>query len=238
MVTTTGDRLIKLARQPKRLPAAVVRRILPHSPTFGFQWVHLPDGSVTFREHGFVSAPSPSMLLARHNYEVSRIHRELSGHRHHRSLEIGCGFGRLSMAIAEHSDSHVGIDINPSALTAARRTYPHLEFQESGAMGLPFPDGWFDLIVSWTVLQHIRPERIREATDEIRRVLAPGGLVLLCEETRCPEETGGHTWHRTVDDYRNLLAPLVLHRHSMIEEISALPGLESPGEVMVFARAD
>ena len=230
----TRERLLSLLRDPGRVPSAVLRRLVPTSPRFGFQWVHLPDGSATFREDGFVAASSPSMLLARHNFEVRRVHRELWDVHVARSLEVGCGFGRLSMAIAEHSQEHTAVDINDVALQTARETYPSIDFRHGGADALPFPDEAFGLVVTWTVLQHIRPERIDAACAELRRVLASRGTVMLCEETRNPDDSGGHTWHRRVDDYERLLAPLQLFGHGLIDEIAALPGMESLREVMMF----
>ena len=129
---------------------------------------------------------------------------------------------------------HTAIDINDGALEMARATYPTVDFQHVGTEALPFPDETFELVVTWTVLQHIRPERIADSCAEIRRVLSPGATVLLCEETKDPDESSGHTWHRRVEEYERLFAPLQLVDHGLIEEISAVPGIDSPGEVMVF----
>ncbi|MHB8185482.1 MAG: class I SAM-dependent methyltransferase [Dermatophilaceae bacterium] len=233
---STALRIVKKIRNdPRGVGAAVVRRVMPHSSRYGFDWVHLPDGSVTFHERGFVAAPSPSMLLARHNYEVQTIERILAGRqRVTKSLEIGCGFGRLSMAFAKFSDDHTAVDINDDALSAALATYPKIRFEHASADALPFPDNAFDLIATWTVLQHIRPERLVVAGQEIVRVLAPGGTLLLCEETRKPDNETSHTWHRHTSEYKILFSTLALLEHSYIEEIDRLPGLISPGEVMVF----
>lgn len=231
---TIRARVATKARHPREAVAAVVRRLVPRSEKHGFPWVHLPDGSVTFRERGFVAAESPSALLTRHNYETARIRRELEGFRAGRSLEIGCGFGRLSMTFSEFSDSHVAVDINDEALGAATVAYPHISYRHGSAEALPFPDHQFDLVTTWTVIQHVRPEKIHRVCAELIRMLAPGGTLLLCEETRHPEATGGHTWHRRVDEYEKLLQPLTLERHSYIDELEGLPGMESPGEVMIF----
>jgi len=225
---------VKLVREPGRVPGAVLRRALPRSPRFGYPWVELPDGSVTFHERGFVAATSPAMLLARHNYEIRRIANALDGNRADRSLEVGCGFGRLSMTISEHSGAHTAIDINKEALDLGQACYPNIDFQYGSAESIPFPDSTFDLLVTWTVLQHIRPERIGYACSEIIRVLTPGATVLLYEETARPHDSGGHAWHRTVHDYERLLSPLTLETHGGIVEIDSIPGLESPGEIMLF----
>lgn len=236
LVSPEKGRFHTAVRHPNRLPGAILRRLLPNSRRYGLPWVLLPDGSVTFREEGFVAATSPSMLLARHNFELARIHCELSDRQFTRSLEIGCGFGRLSTAIAQHSDLHTAIDINEDAVQAARVTYPSIDYQFVEARQLPFPDNSFDLVVTWTVLQHIRPEEIEAACAGILRVLTSDGLLMICEETSNPAGSGGHTWHRNVRDYERLFAPLRPLRHGVITEIAAIPGMESPGEVMVFQR--
>ena len=234
MGMSAASRVISRVTNPRDFATSTMRRILPTSPRYGADWVHLPDGSVTFRERGFVEASSPVALLARHNHEVRRIQLELSGMSVARSLEIGCGFGRLSMTLAAHSREHIAIDINESALAAARQSYPGIQFRQGSTMRLPFPNQHFDLVCTWTVMQHIRPESIGKVAREIRRVLAPGGSLLICEETRDPEGSGGHTWHRSVGDYEILLRPLKLIHHSHISEIDLIPGMVSPGEVFMF----
>jgi SAM-dependent methyltransferase len=230
------QRLAQKAARPNEIFPALVRRLSPTSKRFGYNWVHLPDGSVTFREHGFVSADSPASLLARHNFETLRIRLELEGSTALRSLEIGCGFGRLSPTFSEYSQHHVAIDINAEALRLAHATYPDIMFLQASAGSLPFADGYFDVVSTWTVIQHVRPEAIASVCAELRRVLAPDGTLLLCEETRWPDKSGGHSWHRRPSEYAALLSPLSLQRHSYISEIDRLQGMESPGEVMVFQR--
>ena len=80
-----------------------------------------------------MAAPTPQMLLARHNFELIRIRELLNGPGFNISLEIGCGFGRLSLAFAEHSMHHVAVDINNNAMTLARSTYPNIDFRQASA---------------------------------------------------------------------------------------------------------
>lgn len=230
------SRIASAVRKLRIFPTAVLRRVFPRSARLGFPWVHLPDGSVTFRERGFVSASSPAMLLARHNYETGYIRRLLSGVTAAKSLEIGCGYGRLTPTFASFSSDHVAIDINTRALTLARTTYPLFSFQHSSVAELPFADGCFDLVTAWTVLQHISPDRISRACSEILRVLAPGGTLLICEETRHAgvPSAATHTWHRHMDEYARLLKPLSLDYSSAIVEIEALSYADAPGTVAVW----
>jgi ubiquinone/menaquinone biosynthesis C-methylase UbiE len=175
--------------------------------------------------------------LARHNYESACIRHLLRGKQIGQSLEIGCGYGRLTPTFAECSSEHTAVDINADALAKARDTYPDYDFREASATDLPFPDRQFDLVTTWTVLQHIPPDRIGLACAELRRVLAPGGMLLLCEETRLADQPlmrRPHTWHRNPEDYQQMFAPLEQTYSSEIEEISRLPGMESPGTVMIW----
>jgi ubiquinone/menaquinone biosynthesis C-methylase UbiE len=181
-----------------------------------------------------VSAPDIPMLFARHHYETTLISRLLSAHSICRSLEIGCGFGRLSPTFAAQSDIHVAIDINAEALAAARAAYPYLTFQLVDGNDLPFPDDSFDLVTTWTVLQHIPPHKIDHALAEVLRVLAPSGIILLCEETREAGRPSRHSWHRHPGCYEQAFEPLNATYSSYIEEIDQLPGLVSPGRVMLF----
>lgn len=225
----------KALGNPRGIAPALIQRVNPrHGPSY----VIRSDGFVTFTVDGFVAAPSPPMLLARHNFETSHIRRQLADMRVNRSLEIGCGFGRLSPVFAEFSADHVAVDINAEALADAKATYPQINFREASVTALPFPDDHFGLVTTWTVLQHIPPEQADGATAEIKRVLAPEGTLLLCEETRYPGAGAEHTWHRELGFYEQAFAPLKLAWDSSIEEIDRLPGMESPGRVMLFRSGD
>jgi SAM-dependent methyltransferase len=184
---------IRARYHPRRVATAVYRRINRNS-TLGLAWK--PHGEfVTFEWDGFVSAPSIPALFARHHYETALIRRLLREKNVQRSLEFGCGFGRLSPTFADVSSQHTAIDINADAIAAARAAYPELDFRVSDGK-LPFDDDAFDLVVTWTVVQHVRPELIDDVLADIMRVLAPGGRLLLCEETRDPGGSDRHCWHR------------------------------------------
>jgi len=213
---------------------AAVQRFVPSTRT----WTNVGD-FVTFTESGFVDAESPSALLARHNYEIAEVRGSLTG-RYLRSLEIGCGFGRLSPHFAAASSSHIPIDINFAALRMARSSYPQYSVARASATELPFADSSFDLVTTWTVLQHIRPDRILGAMAEIERVAAEGATLLLCEESAQaslsqPDKWHTHTWHRRPEFYRDQLPNFELITAGEIEGLAQI-GMPSPGTVMLLRR--
>jgi ubiquinone/menaquinone biosynthesis C-methylase UbiE len=74
-----------------------------------------------------------------------------------RLLEIGCGDGRLTWALAERAAAVVAIDPDGRAVARARRTLPRrvrgrVRFEVGHAETLPYPDGAFDTaIFSWSL---------------------------------------------------------------------------------------
>lgn len=235
-IDRAGSLARKAVSKPWHVPTALLAKVLPGSQ-WGRKWVRQADGSVTFIGGGHVAAPTRPMLLARHNFELLCIRSLLFDRHFEKSLEIGCGFGRLSPHFALCSNQHVAVDINRAVLALARSTYQEIDFRHASATSLPFADADFDLVSTWTVLQHIGPTVIERAASEIARVLGQRGTLLICEETRLggePSPPNAHTWHRTVDDYRALFPSLTLLSDHFIEEIDRVPGMISPGRVMLF----
>jgi ubiquinone/menaquinone biosynthesis C-methylase UbiE len=113
-----------------------------------------------------------------------------------RVLDIGCGSGRHTAAIARHERVQIlGADINPADIAETKK---RLIFQErlEGKRGrwdllassinrLPFKDNFFDLIVCSEILEHI-PDH-RQAVAEVVRVLKPGGDMVVSVPRFFPE---------------------------------------------------
>ena len=107
-------------------------------------------------------------------------------------LDVGSGPGYLARMLAEAvgpEGSVVGIDAAPEMTEYANRKAAHLSncrFQPGTAESLAFPDAAFDVVVSSLVLHHLPEEARLQAVREMKRVLRPGGKVLLAE-FRIPE---------------------------------------------------
>lgn len=96
-----------------------------------------------------------------------------------RVLDAGCGAGYGSAELAAVALSVAGVDVAPEAIGFAREHYrlPNLEFEQASCIALPHPDGCFDLVVAFEVIEHL--ENWREFLLEARRVLAPGGQLIV-----------------------------------------------------------
>ena len=97
-----------------------------------------------------------------------------------RLLDIGCNWGRWSIAAARKGFATVGIDPSLGAIMAARRVAKQLNLDNkylvADARFLPFRDRFFDAVYSYSVLQHFSKDHARTAIGEIGRVLDRGGI--------------------------------------------------------------
>lgn len=99
-------------------------------------------------------------------------------------LELGCGVGRITRALSPSFRRSVGVDISAPMIERARQMNvdrPACEWVVNDAPDLAaFPDGAFDLVVSFIVLQHV-PERavISSYLRDMARILAPGGAMVV-----------------------------------------------------------
>jgi SAM-dependent methyltransferase len=107
-----------------------------------------------------------------------------------RILDVGCGDGitDLGIALRFEPEELIGIDpfrgyerlseISRNAGLPADATPPCLRFLPASANELPFEDDRFDVVISWGSLEHIAGGYAK-ALAEIRRVLKPGGLLMV-----------------------------------------------------------
>jgi SAM-dependent methyltransferase len=96
-----------------------------------------------------------------------------------RVLDAGCGAGYGAAELAQAADSVVGIDCAGEAIDFARTNYrlPNLQFEQASCIDLPYPDGSFDLVVAFEVIEHL--EEWRGFLAQSRRVLAANGQFIV-----------------------------------------------------------
>lgn len=98
-------------------------------------------------------------------------------------VDIGCSWGRWSIAAARAGFTPVGADVHVDALAAAARVSQQLgaraDFICCDAERLPFQPGSVDCVFSYSVLQHLDKSKVRRIFQEISRILQPGGVCLV-----------------------------------------------------------
>ena len=121
------------------------------------------------------------------------VERALSGAAPTRILDLGCGTGAMALALARASPgaSVIGVDGDPDVLERARAKAHaegiELELHEALADRLPIPDASVQCVVSTLVFHHLAPSVKRDALAEARRVLVPGGRLLICDVGRASD---------------------------------------------------
>lgn len=112
--------------------------------------------------------------------EIRRYHRPGS-----RVLDVGCGGGLLTLALAGQGYRCTGLDVAEEVLASGRsRDWPRkIHWVVGRAERLPFAERSFEIVCMMDVLEHLRDPRL--ATSEAVRVLEPGGTFLF------------HTFNRT-----------------------------------------
>jgi len=94
-------------------------------------------------------------------------------------LDLGCGRGDLLDLGAADFTERAGCDPSEEMLSSVR---PGLEIRrQSSPTTIPFDSGKFDLVTAVCVYHHVVPPDRVPLTAEIRRVLKPGGLLVIIE---------------------------------------------------------
>lgn len=103
--------------------------------------------------------------------------REFIGTGRAEALEVGCGEGRVSRELKALGHRVTATDAVAELVDAAAKADSADRYAVADAASLPFGDGSFDLVVAYNVLMDVAD--VSAAVREIRRVLRPGGGVVL-----------------------------------------------------------
>ena len=110
--------------------------------------------------------------------------------------DLGCGPGHVARYLHEHGVRMLGMDLSPRMIDGARKLSPDIEFRVGDMRALELADGALAGIVAFYSLIHIGEGEMGPTLRELRRVLAPGGLLLVAfhigEETVHRDELWGH----------------------------------------------
>ncbi|MER6404627.1 methyltransferase domain-containing protein [Streptomyces viridosporus] len=96
-----------------------------------------------------------------------------------RVADLGCGPGGVTAHLASLGLSVFGLDLSAAMVGIARRENPDLRFEQGSMLDLDLPDGSLAGAVSWYSTVHTPHEEFPALFTEFRRVLAPGGHLLI-----------------------------------------------------------
>jgi SAM-dependent methyltransferase len=102
-----------------------------------------------------------------------------------RSLDLGCGTGRLTVPLSRHGQV-VGVDISPAMIEYCRHAVPGVEFRVGDFRDLSmFEDGGFDLVVAgFNLLDAVSHEDRIATLRQVHRILRPDGILFFSSHNR------------------------------------------------------
>lgn len=111
-------------------------------------------------------------------------------------LDLGCGIGRLSFALTKSGFELWGIDFAPTAIIRAKKLATRLgyktrtHFETGDALDLPYQKAFFNVIIDYGCLHHIKQKLWKRYLTNVMKVLKPDGYLVLYTHGR------GSKFHR------------------------------------------
>jgi ubiquinone/menaquinone biosynthesis C-methylase UbiE len=136
------------------------------------------------KQFGAVAEAYLSSSVHSQGADLEAIADKLRSRSEARVLDLGCGAGHLTFAVAAHVQSVVAYDLSAEMLDmvadeAKRRSLRNISTQKGSVEKLPFKSASFDWVCSRYSAHHWT--EIRKALHEARRVLKPGGGLILID---------------------------------------------------------
>jgi SAM-dependent methyltransferase len=133
--------------------------------------------------------------------EIEHLHRYLVAREWCRDkdvLDVASGEGYGTALLAQVARRAVGVEIASEAVDHASEAYRtnNLSFVVGDARSLPCPDAAFDVVTSFETIEHFSEQQ--RFLSEIRRVLRPGGLLIISTPDRdnySPSESAANPYH-------------------------------------------
>lgn len=160
------------------------------------------------------------------------------------AAEFGCGYGRMTQVLTEFASKVVGLEREQSFVNEAVALIPDVTFIQVNDLASKILDGdTFDVIITFTFLQHLIDYEAQKVIKEMSRCLKTDGHILICEETddthiygNINDPLGRCTIGRTVEKYCEYFNPLVLEFTAPRRIEPGYPR-KNTGTYMIFSKS-
>jgi len=151
-----------------------------------------------------------------------------------RVLDVGCGDGFIDLGVIQKFQPSLLVgtdlfevdveDLEKLSLDYLRKPLPNcLKFSKCTETTLPFPDASFDVVISWSVFEHVSdPVAV---LSEIHRVLRPGGYMFLQIWPLFHSQRGSHLWNWYPEGWEHLQKSADSLHTDISEKLSESPEL-------------
>jgi len=93
--------------------------------------------------------------------------------------DLGCGPGQIARYLHRQGVNTLGVDLSPQMIAEAQRLNPEIPFHQGNMLALPDTDNSWGGIAAFYCIIHIPRKQIVDALREMKRVLKPGGVLLV-----------------------------------------------------------
>lgn len=97
--------------------------------------------------------------------------------------DMGCGPGQIARYLYRQGVDTLGVDLSPRMVAEAQRLNPEIHFHQGDMLALPDADNSLGGIAAFYCIIHIPREKVVDALREMKRVLKPGGVLLITFHT-------------------------------------------------------
>lgn len=161
--------------------------MMAHAQRIGHARRHRNDGDAVIHQAGLYGLAMRLWGRQGRRWRAD-IARRLNLQPGQRVLDVASGTGHLAIELAAHvspGGEVNGVDASPemvhhASANGARRGVP-VTFQYARAQELPFADDTLDVVTSTLAFHHVAAQERPQAVREMRRVLRPGGTILIAD---------------------------------------------------------
>lgn len=152
------------------------------------------------------------------HYEIARPHLR----RDMKVIDLACGTGHGTRMISDAVREAHGGDLDPEIVRRASELTPapNVSFHVADALATGFQDGEFDAVLSMETIEHVDGGRF---VDELHRILAPAGLLILSTPQNCQGHVPVTAFHEREYSFEELVE-LVGQRFEIRETIGLKQG--------------
>lgn len=155
-------------------------------------------------------------VMPRSQIEAEHLHRYLLARSYcagMRVLDVACGEGYGSAILAQVAQEVVGVDLDHATIEHARMSYAsatNLNFAQGNALNLPFPDKYFDIIVSFETIEHLHDPVA--FIREVKRLVKDDGVCFISTPDRDVYSSSGkphnvyHVKEMDLSEFQSLMS--------------------------------
>lgn len=127
-------------------------------------------------------------------------------------LDVGSGHGYIHKYLLDFGCEINGIEVAKEVLPLAKKLNPRADYSYFDGHSIPFKKSNFDVVIAISVMHHVKPDNWQNLVNEMRRVLKPGGIIVIFEHNPWNPITRYIVANNSIDEDAILLKPNITQK--------------------------